>query len=260
MVKILILCAGSGSRWGDYLGIPKQLIRINKETLLDRTIRLLHENGKTDIECVSNDDRLQIKYCGLFKPSRTRWIVETIISTAKLWEKRTIILLGDVFYTKHAMQHIANFCSDIGVFGRPRPSRYTKCDHGEIFAINFTLDVTNQLLSSAQDTLNQAAKGAWGNLWDLYHSFVGLPLNSNLIESKVFHTIDDFTDDFDTPEDYDKSIHRYNVITYGNYFEKLLLMMHINILAPVYYFRSIIGWRNFKRLADKVFFGKKSWY
>jgi len=60
-MKVLILCAGDGSRWGNYLGVPKQLVTINGETLLDRTIRLLRENQIADITIVSNDNKLKVK-------------------------------------------------------------------------------------------------------------------------------------------------------------------------------------------------------
>lgn len=92
MVKVLILCAGDGSRWGEYLGIPKQLITINNETLLDRTVRLLHKSGNNDIEIVSNDYRLESKHCHFFRPSEFRWVVETLISTKDLWKVRNMMI------------------------------------------------------------------------------------------------------------------------------------------------------------------------
>jgi choline kinase len=39
--SVFILCAGRAERWNNYLGIPKQLIAFNNESLLDRTIRLI---------------------------------------------------------------------------------------------------------------------------------------------------------------------------------------------------------------------------
>lgn len=45
----IIICAGDATRWGNYLGVPKHLIEIEGERLLDRTVRLLRERGITDI-------------------------------------------------------------------------------------------------------------------------------------------------------------------------------------------------------------------
>ena len=36
-----ILANGEGKRWGNYKGVPKHLIEIDGETLIDRTVRLL---------------------------------------------------------------------------------------------------------------------------------------------------------------------------------------------------------------------------
>lgn len=104
MAKALILCAGNGSRWGEYLGVPKQLITINNETLLDRTVRLLNKNGNNNIEIVFNDHRVMLNHCAFYRPSKSQWIVETLLSTRDLWKGQTIILLGDVFYTERAIQ------------------------------------------------------------------------------------------------------------------------------------------------------------
>ncbi|HUW43709.1 MAG TPA: NTP transferase domain-containing protein, partial [Bacillota bacterium] len=43
--KAIVLAAGSGTRWGNYLGVPKQMIEIDGERLLLRTIRQLRARG-----------------------------------------------------------------------------------------------------------------------------------------------------------------------------------------------------------------------
>jgi choline kinase len=54
--RVFILCAGDGARWRNYLGVPKQLISIEGETLLERTMRLLHAHNLTDIVIVTYDN------------------------------------------------------------------------------------------------------------------------------------------------------------------------------------------------------------
>lgn len=56
-MQYIIMADGEGKRWGDYLGIPKHLVKINGEPLIARTVRLLKENGVTDIIITSRDSR-----------------------------------------------------------------------------------------------------------------------------------------------------------------------------------------------------------
>ena len=51
-MKAYIMADGEGTRWNNWGGVPKQLIVINDETLLNRMCRLLKENGITDITIV----------------------------------------------------------------------------------------------------------------------------------------------------------------------------------------------------------------
>lgn len=48
---------GKGTRWNNYMNTTKQTISINAENLLQRTIRLLHENEIYDILIKSHDRR-----------------------------------------------------------------------------------------------------------------------------------------------------------------------------------------------------------
>jgi hypothetical protein len=237
MTKVLILCAGDGYRWGEYLGVPKQLININNEKLLDRTVRLLHKSEYRDIEIVSNDYRLKLSHCNFFKPLKFGWVVETLLSTKELWKTRTIVLLGDVFYTDFAIQTILNFKGCLGVFGRPWPSKYTTCNHGEIFALSFNKTSIGKVVNSANKALSYGISGGRGNLWNFYQSLVNFPFDVNKIESEYFNTIDDFTDDFDTPKDYRRSIYRYNFKTSSNPLKKIILSILIFIVTPMYYFK-----------------------
>ena len=41
-MRYVIMANGKGSRWNNYEGIPKHLISIGGETLLQRTTRLVH--------------------------------------------------------------------------------------------------------------------------------------------------------------------------------------------------------------------------
>ena len=62
-MRFLIACSGKGTRWKNYLGVPKHLIKIDGERLLDRTIRLIKErvHAKHDIWVIAFDDLIDTK-------------------------------------------------------------------------------------------------------------------------------------------------------------------------------------------------------
>jgi choline kinase len=108
-ITALILCAGTGERWGDFTGSPKQLAPINNESLLQRTVRLLKSRKIDSIHIISHDERLRLEGCHFFRPENSRWTAETLSSTRELWTERTLILLGDVFFSEKAMDCITGF-------------------------------------------------------------------------------------------------------------------------------------------------------
>ena len=61
---VVIMCAGNGTRWNNYLGVPKHLINIGGETLIERVVRLLRNNNVGDIYITvkDNDPRYTAKY------------------------------------------------------------------------------------------------------------------------------------------------------------------------------------------------------
>lgn len=49
-MRIFILANGKATRWENYMGVDKQLIVIDGEPLLNRTVRLLKENETDDFD------------------------------------------------------------------------------------------------------------------------------------------------------------------------------------------------------------------
>ena len=58
-MKYIIMCGGNYPKFEK----PKQLIKVNNEVLVERTIRLLKENGIEDIAICTNSDKFD--YLGL---------------------------------------------------------------------------------------------------------------------------------------------------------------------------------------------------
>lgn len=242
---VLLLCAGDGTRWGEYLGVPKQLIGFGGEPLLSRTVRHLREFGvPTQPICVTHDPRLHLKHTVPFRPVASRWTVETLASTRPLWRDRTIVLLGDVFFTRRALRRVLRTEDEVVFFGRRWPSAYTMSDHGEIFALSFSQKRWDLVLRACATVARvaKAKQNAWGNLWDLYHTITGFPLGCTATEDNMFTIIDDMTSDFDTPHAYTRCEVRYRWAASGSVLDKVRLLMALCVSLPQHV-PWRLGWR-----------------
>lgn len=204
--SVVILNAGLGEKWGNYMGIPKQLIKIGNETILGRTIRLVRQMGIDNIISVTNNERLILKGSKQYMPKSFRWTVETLLSTSELWTEWTLVLLGDVFYTPTAIHAICTTNKEIQFIGRCSPNKFNARRFGEIFALKFNINQKEIIQKALLQVIARCDKIALGNMWDLYHTLVGLPLRTfDCVEDKIFLEVHDFTDDFDKPKDYELS-------------------------------------------------------
>lgn len=205
-LRAFILCAGRALRWNDFTTLPKHLAQVDGETLLDRTVRQLSTRGVQEIAVVSNDERLQRPGCALLSPARCRWAAETLATTRHGWNGNTAILLGDVYYTDQAMDSILACGEPLAVFGRPGPSRLTGSCWAEIFALRIRKNGVARMDSAIQQAIRDAETGGRGKLWEIYRALTGQPLRGKRIQldERIFRTIDDLTDDVDTPEEWER--------------------------------------------------------
>lgn len=205
-MKILILADGEGSRWHNYQGVPKQLLRIDGETLLDRMIRQCKENGAADIVIIGpfrNDDAENDS----FQSRQKRYLFPEI---AKRYREPFIMLNGDCFYTdaiikdcieREAVDGWLHWCC-------PHPNFYTGKPWGEGYIHKVTdldwwiskLDEYNRLVDNGMQI---------GNDWSINRFLYGAKDIVN--HSRNVHDLSkydvywhDETDDFDFPEDYDR--------------------------------------------------------
>lgn len=218
-IKVFILAAGRGDRWQEYTGVPKQLATVKSEALLARIMRLLYANEIADVSILAHDERLRVAGALFVEPHESKWIVDTLLSTQKLWGERNIFLLGDVFYTEKAMHKIVQCENPIAVFGRKMPSQFTKGCWPEIFALSFNSDGRSELLVNAEYVRQKSGPEQELKLWQLYRELAGFPLfptEAYRFERELFQSINDFTDDFDVPKEYDRFIYRYNLATSKN--------------------------------------------
>jgi len=233
MAKIIILCAGEGTRWGNHMDLPKQLIAINGESLLHRMIRLFGSHGYHDVSIVSNDERMNLPECGFFRPPQCRWIAETFLSTRPLWADKTIVLLGDVFFTENAVEKIASFKEGVHVYGRPGRSLYTGCCYGEIFAVVFDQSQRDNVIKHAEIACQDAQTGGRGKLWNFYRSLAGFPLNKEIVEKNIFQKIHDFTDDIDYPSEHGALVKRYGELATAGAIKYFWIHLRVGVPAVI---------------------------
>jgi choline kinase len=67
-MRAIILAAGKGSRWNKHLGIFKHFLKIDNETLIHRTVRLLLERNVTEIYVVGPNKEYEISHTKLYIP------------------------------------------------------------------------------------------------------------------------------------------------------------------------------------------------
>ena len=187
-MKYIIMCAGNGKRWGNYLGIPKHFVKINGETLIGRTTRLLKENGIKDYIITTSDERY--KEYGETRPQTYNDC--EVDRFEDIDEEEICYLYGDVYYSENAIKTIINTPTDeILFFGSEM----------EIFGIKI---VNKDLFMEHKNKVKEAfLKKKIDRCigWEVYKSLNDIPLNEYAITER-FCLIEDETDDIDCPKNY----------------------------------------------------------
>lgn len=182
----IILAAGQHLRWSGQRA--KQLVPIAGEILLERTQR---QAGNCIV--ATHVPAIQRRAQRYMVSQRRRWIVETALGTASLWGPRTNLLLGDVCFSDELMDAILGCDKPIAIYGRK----------WEIFAVSFNRDAQPEVSVALNAARLDAENGQGrGKMWQFYWSLVGLPLDAMELESDTFVVVDDYTNDFDTIEEY----------------------------------------------------------
>lgn len=101
-MKVYILADGEGTRWNNWGGVPKQLLKVNDETILDRMIRLCVENGLDNITIVGDFKNKYAKNIKLYCDNK----IDLFIKVAEESKEPFVLLNGDVFYTEEIIKDI----------------------------------------------------------------------------------------------------------------------------------------------------------
>lgn len=201
-MKYIIMCGGDYKFWD----APRQLTKINGEPIVARTIRLLRENGVSDIAISSNnsvfeqfgvpvlkhDNRYEAKKIGVYN---NNW-VDAFYPT----DYPTCYLFGDVVFSPEAIKTIVETeTDDIQLFASAPPFNDS---YYKPWAEPFALKVVNtdHLKHSINLTKLYAERGLFKRnpiMWELWQVIQATPLN--YINYHNYVVINDYTCDIDSP-------------------------------------------------------------
>ena len=206
-MKYIIMCGGDYPRWQK----PRQLIDINGEPIVARTIRLLKENGVDDIAISSNNSAFESFGVPVLKHDNYYYALEYNFSDG-FWcnafyptDEPTCYLFGDVVYSPEAIKTIIDTdTDDIAFFGSAPPfSRWYPKEWEEPFA--FKVVNTQHFRQSIADVKRLYADGRFRRepiAWELWNVISrGAEGDVNYIDFASYNIINDYTCDIDKPNE-----------------------------------------------------------
>lgn len=204
-MKYIIMCGGNY----DKFKTPKHLLKVNGEVIIERTIRLLKENGITDIYISSNDERFD-KYAERLEHTNSYefkdgkmygYWVDAFYPT----DEETCYIFGDVYFSEKAIKTIIKTeTNDIELFGSMPPFAKT---YAKKWIEPFALKVvnTNHLKEAIKTTKEYDEQGKFWRkpiMWELWTIIKGVPLQTKPDEYIYnYIPINDYTTDVDSIDD-----------------------------------------------------------
>jgi len=206
-MKYIIMCGGDYDRFK----LPKHLQKVNGEVIVERTIRLLKENGITDISISTNNPAFD--YLDVPKLRHNNPYVYRQDGTEGYWvdafyptKEPTCYIFGDVYFSEAAIEKIIKTSTkDIELFGSTPPFAKNYC---KSWVEPFALKVVNtkHLKEAIEETKELARQGkTWRKnpiMWELWTVIKNEPLQTEAGKYKYNYTaINDYTTDVDDQKD-----------------------------------------------------------
>ncbi len=190
-MKYIIMADGKGTRWNNHDNIPKHFVMIDGETILSRTVRLLHKfDPEAQVIITSHDPRYDIEGATRYEPKNN--VLEIDRFTAELIEDNVCFLYGDTYYTEDAMEQIVTFRNgEITFFGNRKSIVAIKVENAQTFV--------HHIRRVRELFLKGEISKCIG--WQVYQSYFSLPLGEEKQLTKDFVFIDGNTKDVNSPSD-----------------------------------------------------------
>ena len=164
-MKYIIMADGKGSRWGNYKNTTKHLYKFNGETLLERTVRLLKENGiKGEIFITSHNPKYEVDGAIRYEPKNNKLEIDRF--TYELIEDNICFLYGDTYYTEESIRKICDLKTDkIVFFGNEESIVAIKIGNGNLFKKHID-NVKEKFINGEIDSCIG---------WQVYQSYENIP-------------------------------------------------------------------------------------
>lgn len=199
------MCGGLYPKWET----PRQLLKVNGEPIVARTIRLLRENEIEDIAISSNDYRFENLgvpvlrhengYVGIeYNNYRGYWCDAFYPMNSPV-----CYLFGDVFYSPAAIRTIINTMTDDIAFFASRPPFCADYPKPYIEPFGFKVVNTEHLKAAVAEVKRLDQLGAFKRkpiAWELWNVICG-NVDPNWINHDSYVAINDYTCDIDRPEE-----------------------------------------------------------
>jgi len=202
-MKYVIMCGGEYKNFET----PKQLTIINGERLVDRTIRLLKENGINKIYITSTDPRFdnciapRLEHKNTYKVKdgiQEGYWLDAFYPYFKSTDK-VCFMFGDVYYTEDAIHTIVGLkCTKNTLFGTSDAKNIYHENWGEPFAYKVVDYET--FMNGVNEVKKMQDEGKTIRtpiVWELYRYLNGLDVNIQQVLDETYICIDDGTMDVD---------------------------------------------------------------
>ncbi len=210
----IIMCGG----YYENFKTPKQLTVINGERLVDRTIRLLRENGIDNIYVSANDPLFDSLDVPKLRHTNTYEVKDGKVHGYWLdayypTNKPCVYLHGDVYYSEDAIKRIINYPAKVNTFiGNEVARNKEHKNWGEPFG--WIVVDQNIFRKGINDTKKLQDEGkltrGYAISWELYRVLNGLDPNKQYINDDTYISINDETIDIDAPFQIEKLNERLN--------------------------------------------------
>ena len=201
----VIMCGGTYSEFDS----PRQLIEINGERIVDRTVRLLKENGCEHVFISATDKRFDS--CGVPRlEHRNEFSVGEGNICHGYWldafypnfadTDKVTYIFGDVYFTEGAIKTIVEYQTDRNVlFGTSDAKNELHENWGEPFA--YIVNDYGTFMRGIDTVKKLQDMGICKRtpiVWELYRYLNGLDINVQAVRDDTYICIDDGTLDVDS--------------------------------------------------------------
>ena len=192
--------------------IPRQLIEINGEPLVARTVRLLKENGIDDIIITAHDKRFDNLGATRYEPKHNVYDPFTAEGywlnafTIELLDRPVTFLNGDVYYSENAIKTIVETDTDSTLFFctyKNKDSRYIKPWDEPLGYKVVDYELFKRKIDEVKKLKDEHVCWREPIVWELYRVINGQCVNEHKM-TKNYVAINDESCDIDYIEDIEK--------------------------------------------------------